>query len=85
MPYILAGALSTGHCVGWDLRDKREVVPLSLPGGGAGMGAQGPMGPIGGMMTGASTRRGISDIAWHLDNVRYPLLSILRGHQNQSR
>ena len=33
-------------------------------------GCAGP--PMGGMMMGASTRRGISDIAWHPDNVRYP-------------
>jgi protein transport protein SEC31 len=75
VPYILAGASSTGYCVVWDLRGKREVVALSFSGGGAGMGGQGPMGPMGGMMMGASTRRGISDIAWHPDNVCYSLFS----------
>ena len=41
----------------WDLRGKREVVALAY-GGGAG-GAQAGGG-----------RRGMSDVAWHPDNVR---------------
>jgi hypothetical protein len=40
------------------------------------MGLQGLMGPMGGMLMVASTRRGISDIAWHPDNVCYSVLSV---------
>lgn len=77
VPYILAGASSTGYCVVWDLRGKREVVALSFSGGGSGIGPgghQGPMGHMGGMGMGmmGSGRRGVSDIAWHPDNVSFP-------------
>ena len=61
--YVLAGASSTGYTVVWDLRGKREVVALAY-GGGAGTLA----GRVGsGMAVGG--RRGMSDIAWHPDNV----------------
>jgi protein transport protein SEC31 len=61
--YVLAGASSTGYTVVWDLRGKREVVALAY-GGGAGTLA----GQVGsGMAVGG--RRGMSDIAWHPDNV----------------
>ena len=61
--YVLAGASSIGYTVVWDLRGKREVVALAY-GGGAGMLA----GQVSsGMAVGG--RRGMSDIAWHPDNV----------------
>ena len=65
--YVLAGASSTGYTVVWDLRGKREVVALAY-GGGAGTLA-GLQGNGAGMAVGG--RRGMSDIAWHPDNVSY--------------
>lgn len=50
----------------WDLRGKREVVALAY-GGGAGTLA-GQVGAGSGLAVGG--RRGMSDIAWHPDNVR---------------
>ena len=47
----------------WDLRGKREVVALAY-GGGAGTLA----GRVGSRMA-VGVRRGMSDIAWHPDNV----------------
>jgi protein transport protein SEC31 len=68
--YVLAGASSTGYTVVWDLRGKREVVALAY-GGGAGTLA----GQVGsGMAVGG--RRGMSDIAWHPDNVSLSSLKI---------
>lgn len=64
--YVLAGASSTGYTVVWDLRGKREVVALAY-GGGAGTLA-GQAGSGTGMAVGG--RRGMSDIAWHPDNVK---------------
>ena len=49
----------------WDLRGKREVVALAY-GGGAGT-LSGQMGTGGSLAVGG--RRGMSDIAWHPDNV----------------
>lgn len=69
--YVLAGASSTGYTVVWDLRGKREVVALAY-GGGAGTLA-GLSGSGAGMAVGG--RRGMSDIAWHPDNVRSSLSS----------
>jgi protein transport protein SEC31 len=63
--YILASASNTGYCVVWDLREKREVVALCLSGGGAGMGAQGSTGPMGGMMIIASNRW-CTNISYHI-------------------
>ena len=63
--YVLAGASSTGYTVVWDLRGKREVVALAY-GGGAGTLA-GQMSTGGSLAVGG--RRGMSDIAWHPDNV----------------
>ena len=60
MQYVLAGASSTGYTVVWDLRGKREVVALAYGGSNAIMGSGGSIG----------ARRGMSDIAWHPDNVR---------------
>jgi protein transport protein SEC31 len=77
VPHILSTASSTGYTVVWDLRGKREVVALAY-GGGAGTLAGGPMG--GGMGMGVGTgiggRRGMSDVAWHPDNVRIWVLDM---------
>jgi protein transport protein SEC31 len=51
--YILACASSSGYTIVWDLRGKREVIALAYGGGCGAMG----------------TRRGMSGIAWHPDNV----------------
>ena len=64
--YVLAGASSTGYTVVWDLRGKRKLVSLAYVGGAgtlAGMTGAGTGMAVGG-------RRGMSDIAWHPDNVR---------------
>ena len=59
----------------WDLRGKREVAALAYGGGAGTMGGmQGFGGP--GMAMGG--RRGMSDVAWHPDNVR--LLVIATVH-----
>lgn len=62
--YVLAGASSTGFTVVWDLRGKREVVALQYGGGAGTLAGQATSA---GMATGG--RRGMSDIAWHPDNV----------------
>jgi WD40 repeat protein len=62
--HILASSSPSGHTVVWDLRGKREVVALQY-GGGANAGG----GP-GAALSGAGLRRGMSDVAWHPDNVR---------------
>jgi protein transport protein SEC31 len=57
----------------WDLRGKREVVALAYGGGAGTLASQSGAGV--GMAVGG--RRGMSDIAWHPDNVGYfscPLL-----------
>jgi protein transport protein SEC31 len=61
--YVLAGASTSGYTVVWDLRGKREVVSLAY-GGGAGTGQT----SLSGSMA-VGGRRGMSDIAWHPDNV----------------
>jgi len=76
--YVLAGASSTGYTVVWDLRGKREVVALAY-GGGAGTLA-GLAGAGTGMAVGG--RRGMSDIAWHPDNVNDFHLLIIFWHLN---
>ena len=48
---------STGYTVIWDLRNKREVVALAY-GGASQVG-----------IIGDSGREGMSDVAWHPDNV----------------
>lgn len=63
---MLAGASSTGYTVVWDLRGKREVVALAYGGGAGTLAGQGSTGT--GLAVGG--RRGMSDIAWHPDNVR---------------
>jgi protein transport protein SEC31 len=49
----------------WDLRGKKEVVALAYGGGSGTMMSNVPIGN--GMAMGG--RRGMSDIAWHPDNV----------------
>jgi protein transport protein SEC31 len=66
--YVLAGASSTGYTVVWDLRGKREVVALAYGGGNSAMGGPGAA---------AGSRRGMSDIAWHPDNVSVCMMSSL--------
>lgn len=75
--YALAASSSTGYTVVWDLRGKREVAALAY-GGGAGTQA-GLQGFGAGLAVGG--RRGMSDVAWHPDNVRSFLCSLyaLRG------
>ncbi len=51
----------------WDLRGKREVVALAYGGGAGTLASQSGSGV--GMAVGG--RRGMSDIAWHPDNVGY--------------
>lgn len=65
--YALAASSSTGYTVVWDLRGKREVAALAYGGGGgtqAGLQGFGAGLAVGG-------RRGMSDVAWHPDNVRF--------------
>jgi protein transport protein SEC31 len=57
VPHVLATSSGTGYTVVWDLRGKREVVALAYGGGASGPQA-------------GSGRRGMSDVAWHPDNVR---------------
>lgn len=56
--YVLASSSSTGYTVVWDLRNKREVVALAY--GGATQGLN---------IMGAGGRKGMSDVAWHPENV----------------
>lgn len=60
----------------WDLRGKREVVALAY-GGGAGTLA----GQSAGSGLAVGGRRGMSDIAWHPDNVRLSDLSFYTAHR----
>ena len=67
MQYALAASSSTGYTVVWDLRGKREVAALAYGGGAGTMGGMQAFGGAGMAMGG---RRGMSDVAWHPDNVR---------------
>jgi protein transport protein SEC31 len=71
--YVLAASSSTGYTVVWDLRGKREVAALTY-GGGTGTLAGAPAFAAGGMAMGG--RRGMSDVAWHPDNVSFLLLYV---------
>lgn len=62
--HVLGTSSSTGYTVVWDLRAKKEVVSLAY-GGGAGT-----TGGAGGAALAIGARRGMSDVAWHPDNVR---------------
>ena len=61
---------STGYTVIWDLHNKHEVVALAY--GGAGR-----VGIISG-----SGGEGMSDVAWHPDNVRAACHTLILGAQN---
>ena len=69
--YALAASSSTGYTVVWDLRGKREVAALAY-GGGAGTLAGGMPG-YGAPGFAMGGRRGMSDVAWHPDNVSCPV------------
>ena len=78
MQYVLAASSSTGYTVVWDLRGKREVAGL-VYGGGTGTLSGPPGYPTGGLAVGG--RRGMSDVAWHPDNVRLnPSLRLSSTH-----
>jgi len=63
VPHVLATSSSSGYTVVWDLRGKKEVVALAY-GGGAGTTGAGS-----GAALAVGGRRGMSDVAWHPDNV----------------
>ena len=67
VPSILGTSSSSGFTSVWDLRSKKEVVALTYGGGGSTAG-----GPMGGALA-QGGRRGMSDVAWHPDNVWYIL------------
>ena len=62
---MLASASSTGYTVVWDLRGRREVIALAY--GGGNIGGSGGLGGARGVGIGGG--RGVSDVAWHPDNV----------------
>jgi protein transport protein SEC31 len=69
--HILASSSGSGYTVVWDLRHKREVVALAY---GASTGSV-----SGGMLgnnVGFGARRGMSDVAWHPENVCPNLLAL---------
>ena len=51
----------------WDLRGKREVAALAY---GGGAGTQAGLQGFGAAGLAVGGRRGMSDVAWHPDNVR---------------
>jgi protein transport protein SEC31 len=65
--YALAASSSTGYTVVWDLRGKREVAALAY---GGGAGTQAGLQGFGAAGLAVGGRRGMSDVAWHPDNVR---------------
>ena len=76
--YALAASSSTGYTVVWDLRGKREVAALAY---GGGAGTQAGLQGYGGAGLAVGGRRGMSDVAWHPDNVRTFLsLSVCEAH-----
>lgn len=87
MQHVLAGASTTGYTVVWDLRGKREVVALAY-GGGTGTLAGQHVGSMNGLAVGG--RRGMSDIAWHPDNVSWIVqggdgINIASGYETRDR
>lgn len=64
--YALAASSSTGYTVVWDLRGKREVAALAY---GGGAGTQAGLQGFGAAGLAVGGRRGMSDVAWHPDNV----------------
>lgn len=61
--HILASSLSSGFCIIWDLRSKKEIRTFQY-GGAASTG--GPMGAVG---AGAGGRVAMSSVCWHPENV----------------
>jgi WD40 repeat protein len=61
--HILASSLSSGYCIIWDLRSKKEIRTFQY-GGAASSG--GPMGAVG---AGAGGRVAMSSVCWHPENV----------------
>ena len=59
-PHVLASSSNTGYTVVWDLKGKREILALQYN------GSNQPM-----HMMGGGGRKGMSDVAWHPDNVRH--------------
>lgn len=64
--HVLGTSSSSGYTVVWDLRGKREVTALQYGGGAATGGSSIYQG--GGALA-LGSRRGMSAIAWHPDNV----------------
>lgn len=71
--YALAASSSTGYTVVWDLRGKREVAALAY---GGGAGTQAGLQGFGAAGIAVGGRRGMSDVAWHPDNVSHSILPI---------
>lgn len=69
----LAVSSSTGYTVVWDLRGKREVAALAY---GGGAGTQAGLQAFGTAGLAVGGRRGMSDVAWHPDNV----CTLIRSH-----
>ncbi len=66
--HVLGTSSSSGYTIVWDLRGKREVTALQY-GGGAGTTGGSTVHQGGGVLA-LGSRRGMSAIAWHPDNVR---------------
>ncbi|CCO33700.1 hypothetical protein RSOLAG1IB_10932 [Rhizoctonia solani AG-1 IB] len=63
----------SGYTVVWDLCGKQKVVALQYGGGGGPVGGPGPGSGAGGV------RRGMSDVAWHPDNVSFHVPTLRRN------
>jgi len=68
VPHVLGTSSSSGYTVVWDLRGKREVTALQYGGGAGTTGGSSVL--QGGGVLALGSRRGMSAIAWHPDNVR---------------
>lgn len=66
--HVLGTSSSSGYTVVWDLRGKREVTALQYGGGAGTTGGSSVL--QGGGVLALGSRRGMSAIAWHPDNVR---------------
>jgi protein transport protein SEC31 len=65
--HVLGTSSSSGYTIVWDLRGKREVTALQY-GGGAGTTGGSTVYQGGGVLA-VGSRRGMSAIAWHPENV----------------
>lgn len=70
--HVLGTSSSSGYTVVWDLRGKREVTALQYGGGAATMGGNNFQQAGGALALGS--RRGMSAIAWHPENVSSELI-----------